>query len=83
MTVRKHIINFIKWVVENNITVVDTSQIHTLSGRGKQKFGRILGSPSTYERCFRQMRHDKEIDCKEVKLHNKRESSWMIKGVNL
>ena len=83
MTVKKHILNYIQWILQNNVTFIDTSQIHTLSGRSKERFGRILGSPSTYERCFRQMRHDKVIDASEIKMQHKRESSWIIKGVNL
>ena len=77
MTVKKHILNFLthKWYGSKRFY---TSYIQNLSYRSKQ-FGRILGSPDTYNRAFRQLRIDDIIKVDKIDIPHKREAGWKLK----
>ena len=80
-TVRQHIEIMIKWYWNNRKLGVRTRDIQGLSRRGKKLYGRRLGSPSTYERVFRDMK-EKEIITVEEK-STKKDSVWLLRGHSL
>ena len=77
MTVKQHILNFLthKW---NSNKRFYTSDIQNLSSRSI-RFGRILGSPDTYNRAFRQLRIDEIIKVNKINIPHKREAGWELK----
>ncbi len=77
MTIKNHILNYYNWT-KNNLGYFNTSDIHNLSERGIVAFGKRLGSPSTYEREFRRLKEEGQINVDETKHSNKRESTWII-----
>ena len=80
-TVRKHIETMIKWYWNNRKLGFRTRDIQGLSRRGEKLYGRRLGSPSTYERVFRDMK-EKEIITVEEK-STKKDSVWLLRGHSL
>jgi len=81
MTIKKHILNYLKYLENSDIFVFYTSDIQNLSERSKKVFGRRLGSPSTYERTFRQLRQDGKLKVLKGRNKSKRESGWFIREV--
>tara|TARA_Y100000310_G_scaffold228183_1_gene230492 strand:- start:141 stop:395 length:255 start_codon:yes stop_codon:yes gene_type:complete len=81
MTIKNHIINYLKYLEQSDIFVFYTSDIQNLSERSKKVFGRRLGSPSTYERVFRQLRQDGKVKVSKGRNKNKRESGWFLRKV--
>ena len=81
MTIRKHILNYLTRIKESiGQPTFRTSDIQGLSFKGEGNFGRMLGSPSTYEREFRRMRQEEIIKVTQVtKLPNQKQSTWIIK----
>ena len=76
MTVKEHLRIFLDWKYNNKFNFF-TSEVQNLSESGLRKFGKRLGSPGTYNRCFRQMRQDGEVVCK--KLDSKgRQAYWKV-----
>ena len=80
-TVRIHISNMIKWYWNNRRLGFRTRDIQSLSERGEKLYGRRLGSPSTYDRVFRDMKENGDIDVEEKK--TKTDSVWLLKGHSL
>ena len=79
MTIKKHIINYLKYLENSGIFRFDTSDIQRLSDRSQKVFGKRLGSPSTYERVFTQLRQDGNLIVSKNRERGKRQSSWKIK----
>ena len=85
MTIQTHIYNYLGHIYTSGIPSFNTSDIQDLSQRGIEVFGKRLGSPSTYERTFRNMREIGLVQVKRVRNKpspNKREWSWEIKGIH-
>ena len=83
MKIKQHIINYLTYIFNNGIEIFKTSDIQNLSERSAKfaKRGR-LGSPSTYERTFRQLRQDGKITVQKQRLKKGgRQSSWKIKEI--
>tara|TARA_R100000501_G_C2572035_1_gene78557 strand:+ start:262 stop:516 length:255 start_codon:yes stop_codon:yes gene_type:complete len=80
-TVRRHIESMIKWYWDNRKVNFRTRHIQGLSERGVQLFGRRLGSPSTYDRVFREMKAANLINVKEKKTGT--DSIWHLEGHKL
>tara|TARA_R110002012_G_scaffold285092_1_gene476064 strand:- start:220 stop:480 length:261 start_codon:yes stop_codon:yes gene_type:complete len=82
-TIKAHILGYLTSIKESiGEPTFRTSDIQGLSFQGVNKYGRILGSPSTYERVFRQIRQDGLIKVSQSsKLPNQRQASWIIKEV--
>ena len=80
-TVRGHIETMIKWYWNNRKLGFRTRDIQGLSRRGEKLYGRRLGSPSTYERVFRDMKEKKIINVKEKS--TKKDSVWLLRGHSL
>ena len=80
-TVRKHIEDMIKWYWNNKKLGFRTRDIQSLSKRGVGLYGRRLGSPSTYDRIFRDMKEKGEINVKEKSTRT--DSVWLLRGHNL
>ena len=81
ITVRKHIEVMIKWYWNNKKLGFRTRDIQSLSKRGVRLYGRRLGSPSTYDRTFRDMKEKGEINVKEKSTRT--DSVWLLRGHNL
>ena len=58
-----------------------TRDIQGLSERGVGLYGRRLGSPSTYDRVFRDMKEKGVIDVKEQTTRT--DSVWLLRGHKL
>ena len=57
-----------------------TSDIQGLSFKGEDKYGRMLGSPSTYAREFRRMRQEEIINVTQgTTLPNQKQATRIIK----
>ena len=80
-TVKNHIANMVKWYWNNRKLGFRTRDIQNLSERGVTLYGRRLGSPSTYDRAFREMKEDGTIKVEEKK--TKTESVWLLRGHTL
>ena len=80
-TVRKHIEVMKKWYWNNKKLGFRTRDIQSLSKRGVRLYGRRLGSPSTYDRIFRDMKEKGEINVKEKSTRT--DSVWLLRGHNL
>ena len=81
-TVRKHIENMIKWYWNNRKLGFRTRDIQSLSERGIELYGRRLGSPSTYERTFRQLRQDGMLTVQRRTTRlGENQASWIIKEI--
>ena len=81
MTIKKHIINYLKYLENSGIFRFDTSDIQRLSDISQKVFGKRLGYPSTYERVFRQLRQDGNLIVSKNRERGKRQSSWKIKEI--
>ena len=80
MTVRDHVILFLDYHLTNNLTF-KTHKLQELSLRGKQKFGRRLGSTETYTRQFRYIKRDLyTID--RIKTPGNNEAMWEVRSKN-
>ena len=85
MTVRQHILNYIKHLVVTNKLVFKTSDIQNLSERSvKFTNGDRLGSPGSYERAFRELRKDGKLNVKKYTgtFPKQRQASWFIPKEN-
>ena len=85
MTVRTHIMNYMRYLMQNNIATFKTSDIQNLSKRSVKfvpgKDGR-MGSPGTYERTFRELRKSGMITVKKHKESKKqRQASWYLENI--
>ena len=80
-TVKKHIENMIKWYWNNRKLGFRTRDIQSLSERGIELYGRRLGSPSTYDRVFRDMKEKGIINVKEKTTRT--DSVWLLRGHKL
>ena len=80
-TVRKHIGIMIKWYWDTKRLGFRTRDIQSLSERGVGLYGRRLGSPSTYDRIFRDMKEKGEINVKEKSTRT--DSVWLLRGHSL
>ena len=80
MTIRKHIYSYLKQIKQSiGKPTFRTSDIQDLSFEGVNRFGKRLGSTSSYEREFRNMRTNNVISVKEAsKLPRQRQSSWIL-----
>ena len=83
MTIRKHILQYLKQVNESiGQNSFRTSDIQQLSFNGESKYGRILGSPSTYEREWRKIKEEGIVDVTQgTKLPHQRQATWILKGM--
>ncbi len=83
MTIRKHILGYLTRIKDSiGQPTFRTSDIQGLSFKGENKFGRMLGSPSTYEREFRRIRSEGIIRVTQgTKLPNQKQSTWIIKEI--
>ena len=83
MTIKNHIMNFLHYIEGHNPPSFKTSDIHALSSRSRKVFGKILGSPTTYERTFRQMRTDGLIKVsKKDKRQGEKQQTWILKEIS-
>ena len=85
MTVRTHIMNYMRYLMQNNIATFKTSDIQNLSERAVKfvpgKDSR-MGSPGTYERTFRELRKNGMIAVKKQKEFKKqRQASWYLENI--
>ena len=82
-TIRKHILSYLRQIKETiGQPPFRTSDIQGLSFHGENKFGRRLGSESTYEREFRRLRYENIISVKEAqKLPKQRQASWILTDI--
>lgn len=85
MTVRTHIMNYMRYLMQNNIATFKTSDIQNLSERSVKfvpgKDSR-MGSPGTYERTFRELRKSGMITVKKHKESKKqRQASWYLENI--
>lgn len=85
MTVRTHIMNYMKHLMSENIATFKTSDIQNLSERSV-KFDPFestpIGSPGTYERVFRELRKSGMITVKKHKEFKKqRQASWYLENI--
>ena len=78
--VKDHIMSFIKNRVILGSRCFYTHEIQRLSEQGMMTFQRRLGSPSTYERMFRQLREDGYLSVHKVDNPKSREARWEIRG---
>ena len=78
LTVKHHISNMIKWYWDNRKLGFRTRDIQDLSERGIKLYGRRLGSPSTYERTFREMKEQGLITV--IKKNTRKDSIWLLRG---
>jgi len=86
MTIKIHILNYLTFLSQAGIEKFKTSDIQNLSERSvrfaKGSGRRRLGSPSTYERTFRQLRQDGKIIVERKRgIKNEAEATWIIKEV--
>ena len=86
MTVRTHIMNYMRYLMQNNIATFKTSDIQNLSERSVKfvpgKDSR-MGSPGTYERTFRELRKSGMITVKKHKEFKKqRQASWYLESIS-
>jgi len=81
ITVKKHIGNMIKWYWDNRKLGFRTRDIQSLSERGEKLYGKRLGSPTTYDRTFRDMKEKGEINV--VEKTTKTDSIWLLRGHKL
>ena len=82
MTIKNHIINFLHYIEGHSPPLFKTSDIQGLSSRSRKVFGKILGSPSTYERTFRQMRTDGLIQVsKKDKRQGEKQTTWILEEI--
>ena len=81
MTIRKHILSYLTRIKESiGQPTFRTSDIQGLSFKGEGKFGKMLGSPSTYEREFRRIKSEGIINVTQgTKLPNQKQSTWILK----
>ena len=84
MTIKTHIVNYLTFIYETGIAKFKTSDIQNLSERSvrfaKGSGRRRLGSPSTYERTFRQLRQDGKVIVKRKRgIKNEAEATLIIK----
>ena len=86
MTIKTHIVNYLTFLYQSGIEKFKTSDIQNLSERSikfvKGSARRRLGSPSTYERTFRQLRQDGKVIVKRKRgIKNEAEATWIIKEI--
>tara|TARA_R100000234_G_scaffold12807_2_gene7119 strand:+ start:258 stop:521 length:264 start_codon:yes stop_codon:yes gene_type:complete len=86
VTIKTHIINYLTFLNQVGIEEFKTSDIQNLSERSvkfaKGSGRRRLGSPSTYERTFRQLRQDNKIIIERKRgIKNEAEATWIIKEI--
>ena len=85
MTVRTHIMNYMRYLMQNNIATFKTSDIQNLSERSVKFVPGIdgrMGSPGTYERTFRELRKSGMITVKKHKESKKqRQASWYLENI--
>ena len=84
MTVRTHIMNYMKHLMHENIATFKTSDIQNLSERSKKfKPNSRLGSPGTYERTFRELRKSGLISVIQYKYRTsgQRQWSWYLQNI--
>ena len=83
MTVRTHIMNYMKHLMSENIATFKTSDIQNLSERSKKfKPNSRLGSPGTYERTFRELRKSGLITVRKHRAPAKqRQASWYLENI--
>ena len=79
MTVREHLTNFLDWHYTNK-KQFKTHHIQNLSQRGLKKYGRILGSPETYTRQFRDLRQHNLYYVDKIHTYGKSEKSWYVRS---
>ena len=80
MTVKEHLILFLDYHLANDLRF-KTHEIQELSLRGKQKFGKRLGSTETYTRQFRYIKeYMYTID--KLKSANSNEAMWEVRSKN-
>jgi len=80
MTIRKHILSYLTQIKESiGQPPFRTSDIQDLSFDGLNRYGKRLGSSSSYEREFRNMRFNNVIRVKEAqRLPKQRQASWIL-----
>lgn len=89
MTVRTHIMNYMKHLMRENIATFKTSDIQNLSERSRKlpkphhwTGSAPLGSPGTYERTFRELRKSGMITVRRHKEFKKqRQASWYLENI--
>ena len=81
MTVREHLTNFLDWHFTNK-RLFKTHDIQNLSQRGLKKYGRILGSPETYTRQFRDLRQKNVYYVEKIHTYGTNEKSWYVRSKN-
>ena len=80
MTVKEHLILFLDYHYTNKLRF-KTHEIQELSSRGKEKFGKRLGSTETYTRQFRYIKEDL-YTINKLKSPNSNEAMWEIRSKN-
>ena len=78
-------INLAEAIGKHNFSNKDSEMayLHELSSRSRKVFGKILGSPTTYERTFRQMRTDGLIKVsKKDKRQGEKQQTWILKEIS-
>ena len=80
ITVKIHLKAFLNFQYKHRLKF-KTHEIQDLSARGKERFGRIIGSTETYTRCFRQLREDGLYTVEKLKSPNSNEAMWQVTEV--
>ena len=79
--VRHHLMSFLNYQFKHKLKF-KTHDIQDLSLRGKEVFGKRLGSTETYTRCFRQLREDGKYVVNKLKSPSSQEAMWEVKYKN-
>ena len=80
MTVREHLILFLDYHLANKLRF-KTHDLQELSLRGKEKFGKRLGSTETYTRQFRYIKEEL-YTIERLKSPNSNEAMWEVRSKN-
>jgi len=75
MTVKEHIKEYIRNCPHGFFW---TSDIQDLARHGITEYGRWLGSPSTYERIFRTLKSNREINVIKTRRPGTKQLAWRI-----
>tara|TARA_R100000353_G_C6463442_1_gene184541 strand:- start:396 stop:656 length:261 start_codon:yes stop_codon:yes gene_type:complete len=80
VSIKNHILSYLTKINETmDQPIFRTSDIQRLSDKGEIRYGKMLGSPSTYEREYRRLRQDGVIEVKEIqRLPGQRQASWLL-----
>ena len=79
--VRHHLMSFLNYQFKHKLKF-KTHDIQDLSLRGKEVFGKRLGSTETYTRCFRKLKRNGTYNVDKLKSPNSNEATWFVRSKN-